>query len=108
MKASDAVINSSVEPEPGSRSVIEGLGAGVPVIVSACGGNTELVRHEFEGFHFPVGDHHVLATWLERLMSNPGRLAYMKDFARQRYEQMFTAERYVRDVERVYQNIGVI
>jgi len=98
----DLFVNSSVEPEPLSRSALEALACGVPVVASACGGNPEIVAHAKNGLLFTPGDPTSLAAALMRLIGNADERASCSREARRRAETTFAAERYVQAVSQVY------
>jgi glycosyltransferase involved in cell wall biosynthesis len=56
--------------EPFANVILEALAAGVPVVASAVGGNTELVHHEKHGLLFPAEDEQALAATLQRLLAS--------------------------------------
>lgn len=59
------------ESEGFSNSIIEYMQAGRPVVCTATGGNTEIVRDGENGLLVPVGDAAALADRLMRLLSEP-------------------------------------
>jgi glycosyltransferase involved in cell wall biosynthesis len=54
-----------------SNALLEYMGAGLPVVATDVGGNSEVVRDGETGFLFPVGNHQVLAEKLIRLLMSP-------------------------------------
>ncbi|MGH9444199.1 MAG: glycosyltransferase [Terriglobia bacterium] len=58
-----------------SNSLLESMAAGLPVIATAVGGNTELVRDGETGFLVPPNDEISLADALERLLKDPAMRA---------------------------------
>ena len=53
---------------------VQALGMGLAMVLSDAGGNLELVRHNENGFLFPVGDVNSLTAHLEYLLKNPSML----------------------------------
>lgn len=53
---------------------VQALGMGLAMLLSAVGGNLELVRDGENGFLFPVGDVDALTDRLRRLLENPSML----------------------------------
>ena len=68
----DAILVPSVEGEGSSGVIKEGWVTGLPVITSALPSNLELVRHGENGLVVPVGDAHVLASAMGRLLGDAG------------------------------------
>ena len=56
IQAADVAVAPSVWPEPFSRSVIEPLACGVPVIASRVGGNPEILTGWLDNYLVPPGD----------------------------------------------------
>ncbi|MDE1184670.1 glycosyltransferase family 4 protein [Paraburkholderia sp.] len=56
MRAMDAILHTSTEPEPFGRVIVEGMAAGRPVIGSAAGGVKEILRHGENGWLVAPGD----------------------------------------------------
>src|SRR5262249_45701091 len=54
MRAADAFALTSLS-EAASLTLLEALASGLPALVTAVGGNPEIVRHEKEGLLFPRG-----------------------------------------------------
>jgi glycogen(starch) synthase len=57
--------------EPFANVILEALAAGLPVVASAVGGNTELVRDGAHGLLYPPEDDGALASTLQRLLAEP-------------------------------------
>jgi len=101
----DISVSTSIEPEPLTRSGLESLASGVPLIASNCGGNPEIVTDGVNGILYEPGNATQLA---EAIMKVLGSEALRKRFAResrQRAEDLFSAERYAKGIEAVYQEI---
>lgn len=67
--ALDVVVNASVG-EPFGTVILEAMSAGSAVVVTASGGNTEIVRHEVDGLVVPVSDSTSLASAICRLLAD--------------------------------------
>jgi glycosyltransferase involved in cell wall biosynthesis len=98
----DVLVNSSIEPEPLSRSALEALACGVPVVASDSGGNPEIVGPKNTGLLFRTGDASSLAAALDRLVENGAMRERLSAEARQRAETLFNAEQYVGAVSALY------
>ena len=75
--------------EAASLTLLEAMAAGVPVVVTAVGGNPELVRHGIDGLHVPRGDAGATATALLQILDDPGPASVMGSAARQRVVERY-------------------
>jgi glycosyltransferase involved in cell wall biosynthesis len=82
MNACDVVVQSSVEPEPGSLVVMEVMAAGRPLIATHAGGTPERVRHSETGLLFPLGDADRLAELIAELAQDPAKRQRLGEAAR--------------------------
>lgn len=71
MKAMDVVLHTSTDAEPFGRVIVEGMAAGRPVIATAAGGVTEIVRHGHNGWLVEPGNDVVLADAIRTLHTSP-------------------------------------
>ncbi|WP_312283563.1 glycosyltransferase [Candidatus Igneacidithiobacillus taiwanensis] len=71
MRAVDAIVHSSVNPEPFGRVIIEGMLARRPVVASAAGGVLEIIEDGETGLIYPPGDCAALRAQIERLQNDP-------------------------------------
>jgi glycosyltransferase involved in cell wall biosynthesis len=101
----DILANTSIEPEPLSRSALEALAFGIPVIASNCGGNPEIVINGKNGFLFEPGDTVGLAGALRRLADEHGLRSSFGAEGRRRAEALFSAERHMHEIETVYGDV---
>lgn len=69
LAADAAVLSSSWENFP--HGVVEALAVGTPVIATAAGGVTEVVRDDENGLLVPIGDVDALAAAIRRYVSEP-------------------------------------
>lgn len=99
LAAADAVCLPSMHETLGN-SVLEGWGAGRPVVASRTPGPSWLVRDGENGLLFPVGDDGALAECLERLRTDPSlrrRLAAAAtDDLAGRFSETAVIESYIR------------
>ena len=74
------------------RTVIEAFARGTPVLASRLGAMAELVDDGRTGLLFTPGDAADLAAKTRTLLADPARLARMREEARLKYEQKYTAD----------------
>ena len=91
LAAADLFVLSSLS-EAASLTLLEAMASARPVVVTAVGGNPELVRHGVEGLLVPRGDPDALATAMESLLDDPAAAASMGRNGRRRVEQHFRIE----------------
>lgn len=88
-------------------AVVEAMSCGLPAIVSDHGGMPEIVVHQTTGWVLGstdpknLADVIVMASRLDEL-----KLAQMGSLARQSVEKRFSVERYITDLEQLYENCG--
>lgn len=98
----DVQINASYESETSSLSVIEGMSAGVPSVVSDIGGNPLLVENGVNGLIFPARDSEALAGCIRTLAEDRAAYDSMKEGSVRIYEERFTGGIFAASVEAVY------
>ncbi|HEX4609357.1 MAG TPA: glycosyltransferase, partial [Urbifossiella sp.] len=101
MRAADVFALTSVS-EAASLTLLEAMATGLPAVVTAVGGNPELVRHEREGLHFARGDDAGCAAAFRRLFADPALAARLGAAARARAEERYRLDRTVEDYYRLY------
>jgi L-malate glycosyltransferase len=85
-----------------SRSLLEAMAAGLPIIVSKAGGSPEVVQHEVNGLLVPVKDAPALAQALVRLLSDPDFAQDLGLAASQRVAANFSLDRLGRELNEIY------
>ena len=76
--------------------------SGLPVIVTAVGGNPELVQHSVSGWWVPVADESSLVKALLLMQSAPALRKRLAQNARMRVQQFFTIEIFMAAVTEFY------
>ncbi len=84
-------------------SIMEAMRAGLPVVATDVSGIKEEVEHEQTGFLTPHLDAPALARALDALIQDAPRRQAMGLAARQKFEQEFTRDRMLRQIEELYQ-----
>lgn len=87
-------------------SVIEAMAAARPVVVTAVGGNTELVESGLSGLVVPPDDASALAEALLTLLRDEERRLALGRAARQRVRHLFSPEQFIQQYELLYQRLG--
>lgn len=86
-------------------SLLEAMAAGKVAVVSALGGNMEVVEDGVNGVLLPQNDEQALAATLVALAADPGRRAALGRAARETVWRHFSTERMVGAYDRVYQSL---
>jgi glycosyltransferase involved in cell wall biosynthesis len=101
LAASDIGILASHE-EGFSNSVLEGMAAGLPMIVTAVGGNIEAVQHAVSGLLVPPRDPAALGAAIVELAGDPARRRRLGDAGRARVAATFSLTECVARYRRLY------
>ena len=88
-----------------SRSIIEAMAAGKPVIATSVGGNSEADVDGVTGFIIPPNTPQSLAERMIELLDDRNKMQNMGKKGRKRVEENFTAENYVENIEKIYNEI---
>lgn len=91
MRAVDAVVHPSTEPEPFGRTLVEAMLARRPLIASNAGAVPEILEDGRVGLLFPPGDHAALAGLLRAVRD--GAAAPMIEPAERRAREFYNAAR---------------
>ncbi|MCE2509640.1 MAG: glycosyltransferase [Alphaproteobacteria bacterium] len=101
LMASDIGILCS-DQEGFSNSILEGMAAGLPMVVTDVGGNTEAVIDGETGFVVPPQDPKCLAEAILKLVKDPALRQRMGEAGRRRIEERFSIDACARAYERFY------
>ena len=93
--------------EGGPLSVMEYMGAGLPVVASDVGGLPELVREGETGRLVPPRDPGALAAAADDLLSDPGRAREMGAAGRELQRREYDIDAWARRLEGLYENLLV-
>jgi len=89
-------------------SVAEAMMHGVPTVVSNAGALPELVEHNVSGLVFDLDNPEAASQALEHCITmDPTEYRNLSLQARQRYEQMFTQDRWMQSFKNLTKEIGV-
>lgn len=92
--------------ENASMSVLEAMAAGKPVVASRIGGIPEQVRDGEEGLLVAPGDVDGFAEALRRLAADRELAQRLGEAARARAREVFSPEKHLETLERVYAEVG--
>ncbi len=101
MKACDAIVHTSVAPEPFGRVIVEGMLARRPVVATRAGGPLEIVEDGQTGRLVPPNDPEALATTLQSLLDDPDRANALAEAGRKRAEERFSVSTMIEGVDEV-------
>ena len=101
----DAQLNASFGTEATSLSLLRGMSAGKPAIVSDYGGNPYVIQGGVNGIVYPTRDVRALGAAIKRLMGSPELYKQLAGGALRVYEKRFTDKKMASDTEAVYEEI---
>lgn len=101
----DIMVHTSIDPEPFSRSVLEGMTMGRPMVASRTGGTPEAIEHGVTGLLVEPGDVDGLAAELDVLIRDGALRSTLGDRARRRIDQRFSIRTNVEATQRVYATV---
>jgi glycosyltransferase involved in cell wall biosynthesis len=104
LKAADAFALTSVS-EAASLTLLEAMATGLPAVVTAVGGNGEIVRHEREGLLVPRGDAAACAAAFRRLFTDVAFAARLGTAARRRVLDHYRLDQTVAAYHRLYRRL---
>ena len=105
MASVDVVVHSSSEPEPASMVVIEGMFAGRPVIATNGGGMSEMIADGVTGLLVPLNDPQAMAQAILLYYQDRALAKRIAIAGQQKAEEQFRAQRYVGEVQALYQTL---
>jgi glycosyltransferase involved in cell wall biosynthesis len=105
MSLMDVLVHASIEPEPFSRVILEGMALSKPIVATDAGGCPEQIRHGETGLLVPTGDAEKMADAINWYVRDPNRAGAIGEAARRRLESEFSIRNMVDGVERVYEDV---
>ena len=93
MKAVDAMVHPSIDPEPFGRTLVEAMLAGVPVIATNAGAAPDILESGKAGTLVPPNDAPALARAIADVLDEPETLRGQLDYAAQRAEAHYSVTR---------------
>jgi glycosyltransferase involved in cell wall biosynthesis len=105
LRAADVFTLTSVS-EAASITLLEAMASALPVVVTAVGGNPEIVRDGVDGLLAPRGDAEGLGTALLRLLNDPALAARMGESGAARVREHYQLDRTVRRYYELYERLA--
>ncbi len=105
MAGLDLVVLASSSPEPFGRVLIEAMALGKPVVATNAGATREIVQDGIQGLLVEAGNAEALAAAIIRLLTHREEARLMGQRGRERAEECFGLDRYVRSVETIYDEL---
>jgi len=88
------------------NALLEAMALGLPVVATAVGANSEVIRDGVDGFLVAPADAAALSGRLEELIADPVRAAGLGRSGRERAQRKFSAERMCRKLEELYRQVA--
>jgi len=101
MRAVDAVIHPSIDPEPFGRTLVEAMLAGVPVIATDAGAASDILEAGRAGTLVPPGDADALARAVKLVLSHPAGQRGQLDYAIARARSHYSMARMLQSISGV-------
>jgi glycosyltransferase involved in cell wall biosynthesis len=101
---SEAYVCSSLH-EGFSLTTVEAMAAGLPVIVSDCGGPTEIVTNGVDGVIVPIADASAIATATLKIFGDTGTAHRMGEAGKANAYAHFSMEKFVQAHESLYRQL---
>lgn len=99
----DVQVNCSFGTETSCLSLLEGMSIGVPAVASDYGGNPYLIFDGENGYIVPIKSPEKTAEAIRRILQNKEIKRKMQEKAVEIYNKKFTIQRYVNNVQDVYE-----
>ena len=71
IRSLDIIVHASTQPEPFGMVIVEAMACGKAVIVSNCGGASEIVQNRVNALTYAPGDAPALAAAIQELATSP-------------------------------------
>ncbi|MFO0936660.1 MAG: glycosyltransferase [Gemmataceae bacterium] len=105
LAAADAFALTSVS-EAASLTLLEAMATGLPVIVTAVGGNPEIVREGIDGLHVPRGDSAACGVAIRRILNDPALGQRLGGNARQRTHERYRLDATIASYDSLYRQLS--
>ena len=102
MQRHSVLVMPSIWYEGFPMTLVEAYANGLPVIASRIGALEELVEHQVTGLLFEAGNSDSLAQTMQWALDHPQEMYQMGLNARKKYEQFYTAQKNLQQLEDIY------
>jgi glycosyltransferase involved in cell wall biosynthesis len=89
-----------------SIALLEAMAAGCPIVVTAVGGNVELIEHMQTGLVVPPDDEAALCAAIEQLLDDRALATRLGDAARETARQRYSVEAMTRSYETLWRQLA--
>ena len=104
LQAADVFAMTSLS-EAASLTILEAMASRLPVLVTAVGGNPEMVRHGIDGLLVPRGDATAAAAGLLQLLDDTAAAVAMGAAGRARVEERYRLDNTIENYYRLYHQL---
>jgi glycosyltransferase involved in cell wall biosynthesis len=101
----DILVSTSILPEPFSLIILEAMASGKPVVATRTGGVPEVVEDKLTAILVDPENSEQLSTAILRLLEDTEAAQEMGRAGRKRAEELFSIQRFIGDVEKVYVDV---
>jgi glycosyltransferase involved in cell wall biosynthesis len=98
------VLNSKTEGM--SYAILEAMATRLPVIATDVGANSELIRHDLEGYLVPQGETETMARHITLLINNRSRLRAMGNNARYKIIKSYSFQKMISSYKTLYEEVS--
>jgi L-malate glycosyltransferase len=105
LKAADVFALTSLS-EASSLTLLEAMATGLPVVVTAVGGNPEIVRNEIDGLHVPRGDWQSCGQALDRLLGDEHLRQKLGENSRTRTHERYRLDQTIQSYYKLYRRLS--
>jgi len=105
IRSLDIVVHASTQPEPFGMVIIEAMACGKPVIVSGCGGASEIVEDRVNALTHEPGDVVALAARIQELAMSAKLRIQLGAAGRRTAERRFDRTRFAGEFARIYRRV---
>jgi glycosyltransferase involved in cell wall biosynthesis len=101
----DVLVMPTLIPEGFGLVMVEAMAMGKPVVATAHGGPLDVIRHGIDGLLVPPGNAAAMAEAIRYLLDSPRLRLAMGTAARHRAVELFSIQRQVEGLYRVYEQL---
>jgi glycosyltransferase involved in cell wall biosynthesis len=106
MKAVDAMVHPSIDPEPFGRTLVEAMLAGVPVIATDAGAAPDILEGGKAGTLVPPNDPYALAGAIALVLARPEELRAQLEYASVRARAHYSVTRMLDSIGLLIRKLG--